>query len=253
MEPQHLRRQGRHILYDAERLPEPDDELFDPAALARAGRLTGRPDGGRGSACFLEVAGIPAVLRPYRRGGLLGPLLKDRYLRGQLQVTRPWQEWWLLARLHEEGLPVPAPLAARVRPTGLCYRGEILIERLAAVSLPEALLRAPLPTTRWLAIGAAIGQLHRRGVDHADLNAHNILLTGDGGVYLIDLDRARLRTKPAAWCERNLARLRRSLRKLATANPALAVPQTEALTALQQGWQQAIHNAPRRSTESNAP
>ena len=47
--------------------------------------------------------------------------------------------------------------------------------------------------TSWRAIGAAIARLHRGGVDHADLNAHNILLDGRGAVSVIDFDRGRVR------------------------------------------------------------
>jgi 3-deoxy-D-manno-octulosonic acid kinase len=63
-------------------------------------------------------------------------------------------------------------------------------------------------------MGTAIAQFHRTGVDHADLNAHNILIDASDRVHLIDFDRARLR-RPGRWRERNLARLRRSLDKLA--------------------------------------
>src|SRR6056297_607672 len=55
--------------------------------------------------------------------------------------------------------------------------------------------------------------LHDAGVCHADLNAHNIQLGGQGAVWLLDFDRGRLR-RPGAWQRRNLARLLRSLEKL---------------------------------------
>ncbi|MCG5540569.1 MULTISPECIES: 3-deoxy-D-manno-octulosonic acid kinase [unclassified Halorhodospira] len=240
MDPQQTRQGPQYILYDADRLPAPDAALFEPEALARAGRLSGRPGGGRGSACFLEVGGIPAVLRPYRRGGLLGPLLGDCYARGRLHASRPWREWWLLARLHDEGFPVPAPLAARVRMAGPCYRAEILLERLPAATLTETLRHGPLPAERWCAIGACIGRLHRRGLDHADLNAHNILLTTDGTTHVIDLDRARLRPRAGRWAERNLARLQRSLAKIARNDAAVAPVPASHLAALRQGWHNAL-------------
>ncbi len=145
----------------------------------------------------------------------------------------------LLARLHGEGFPVPAPLAARVRMAGPCYRAEILLERLPAATLPETLRHGPLPPERWRAVGHCIGRLHRRGLDHADLNAHNILLTDDGTIHVIDLDRARLRRHAGRWPQRNLARLRRSLAKIARDDDVAPVPQSH-LTALEQGWQQAL-------------
>jgi 3-deoxy-D-manno-octulosonic acid kinase len=53
-------------------------------------------------------------------------------------------------------------------------------------------------------------------VQHADLNANNIMLDGRGGAWLLDFDRGRLR-KPGPWREKTLARLGRSLAKIASA------------------------------------
>jgi 3-deoxy-D-manno-octulosonic acid kinase len=71
----------------------------------------------------------------------------------------------------------------------------------------------------WHAVGAAVAQLHRAGVDHADLNAHNILLDVKGAVSVIDFDRGRMRA-PGAWSSRNLQRLQRSLDKISGGIPA---------------------------------
>jgi 3-deoxy-D-manno-octulosonic acid kinase len=54
-------------------------------------------------------------------------------------------------------------------------------------------------------------------VDHADLNAHNILFDASGQGWMIDFDRSHLRIPATAWREANLQRLQRSLRKLAGA------------------------------------
>ena len=53
--------------------------------------------------------------------------------------------------------------------------------------------------------------LARAGVDHADLNAHNILLDGRGAVSIIDFDRGACSRPPAPGASRNLRRLHRSL------------------------------------------
>ena len=94
-----------------------------------------------------------------------------------------------------------------------------MLFRSQAQPLSAVLQAGPLAAPVWRAIGATIARLHRQGVDHADLNAHNILLDTGGSVRVIDLDRGRLRT-PGAWTARNLARLERSLRKIAAAMPA---------------------------------
>ena len=84
--------------------------------------------------------------------------------------------------------------------------------------LSAVLAVAPLQEGTWRDVGAAVAQLHAAGADHADLNAHNILLDGGGAVSLIDFDRGRLRT-PGGWTSGNLSRLRRSLVKVARELP----------------------------------
>ena len=59
-----------------------------------------------------------------------------------------------------------------------------------------------------------MARIHRGGLDHADLNAHNLLFEDDGRGWVIDVDRSRLRIPETGWREANLARLRRSLLKL---------------------------------------
>ena len=69
----------------------------------------------------------------------------------------------------------------------------------------------------WISIGRCIRRFHDLGVCHADLNAHNILLSEDS-VYLIDFDRCQLRGG-GLWRDANLVRLRRSLEKVAWGLP----------------------------------
>ena len=66
----------------------------------------------------------------------------------------------------------------------------------------------------WEAAGQLIARFHRAGLDHADLNAHNILFDGQGRGWFIDLDRRACAFPPPPGAKRNLARLHRSLRKL---------------------------------------
>jgi len=125
----------------------------------------------------------------------------------------------LLHHLAGHGLDVPKPVAAFYRCEGLTYRCDLLTERISrAQPLSEALQGGALAAPVWCAVGATIARLHRQGVDHADLNAHNILLDAAGTVSVIDFDRGKLRA-PGAWTSRNLARLERSLRKIAATLP----------------------------------
>lgn len=199
--------------------------LFEPAAWRRRGQLLGSARG-RGETVFVGDGGYEYVLRHYRRGGLPGRLVRDSYLWTGLENTRAWREWRLTAELYERGLPVPRPVAARVERNGLLYRADLITLRIPqARSLAQGLAEMPLPEERWQVIGACIRRFHDAGLDHADLNAHNILLTADG-VYLIDFDRGRL-CSPGHWQHRNLARLLRSLRKLYNESLNIAFSDTD--------------------------
>ena len=55
--------------------------------------------------------------------------------------------------------------------------------------------------------------MHRAGLDHADLNADNLLFDRNGDGWVIDLDRGVFRTIGDGWRQRNLSRLHRSLLK----------------------------------------
>jgi 3-deoxy-D-manno-octulosonic acid kinase len=133
--------------------------------------------------------------------------------------VRSFAEWRLLLDLFLRGLSVPKPVAAFYRREGLTYRCDLITERIARVQpLSAAMSAGPLAERSWRAIGAAVARLHRQGVDHADLNAHNILLGEGGSVSVIDFDRGCVR-EPGVWTARNLARLKRSLEKLSAQLP----------------------------------
>lgn len=213
MTPTYLNRQGTHILYDGDVSDQIDTHFFEPAWWKARGRLAGGAEG-RGTAVFLQGASGQYVLRHYRRGGLPARVVQDCYLWTGLKRTRAWREWHLLVRLRTENLPVPKPVAMRVVRRGLCYTADIVIARIPGRPLAVLLRQGPLDASVWTGIGGCIRRFHRAGVYHADLNANNILIDEAARVSLIDFDRGRVR--PAGiWREANLARLRRSLVKLA--------------------------------------
>lgn len=201
----------------------PDPAWFDRDALAASGRASGGGMG-RGATVRFEADGRTLLLRHYSRGGLPSRLVDDRYLRTGLRRSRPWRELALLTRLEAGGMPVPPPVGARIILQGALlpwYRGDLVMGYLDGTTTLAAALRAGrVDDAGWAAIGATIARFHAAGVDHADLNAHNVLLDEAGAVYLIDFDRARLRRR-GRWHRRNLARLRRSLDKLRDAEPGL--------------------------------
>ena len=170
---------------------------------------------GRGAVLFVRRGARTWALRHYRRGGAVARITSDRYLWTGLERTRAFREWRLLRCLHEEGLPVPSPVAAHVRRSGLTWRGDIITERLAGTrSLASAMISGGIEGKTWEAVGSTLRRFHDRGVDHADLNAHNVLLDSGMRVFLVDFDRGAVRAG-AGWKRRNLNRLRRSLDKIA--------------------------------------
>jgi len=193
--------------------PEPAwfDALDDPAAAGNPARM------GRGATHTFVARGRRMLLRHYRRGGMARHIAADRYVWLGLARTRPRRELAILAHLAASGMAVPTPVGARLlrSPLGVVYRGDLIMGYIDDTRTMSSLLAdGDLASAHWQRIGEAIAQFHRAGVDHADLNAHNILIDTGGRVYVIDFDRARLR-RPGRWRERNLARLRRSLDKLA--------------------------------------
>lgn len=206
------------ILFDPTRVAVPAELLFDPVHWHAQGALTEQA-GGRGSIQFIDAEDQSWVLRRYLRGGMAARFARDRYLWTGEARTRSFREIRLLAALRERGLPVPAPIAARYRRRRLRYSAELITERLpGARSLSEMIAAGRMDDARWAAIGRCLRHFHDAGVQHADLNAHNIMLDMQGTVFLIDFDRATLRG-PGLWKDSNLARLRRSLDKITDPMP----------------------------------
>jgi 3-deoxy-D-manno-octulosonic acid kinase len=195
------------------------EALFDPNFWAARGELSA-VNTGRGAAWFIGTATSQWVLRHYRRGGFIAGISQDRYVWSGESRVRAFAEWRLLELLVKAGLPVPKPIAAWYRRAGFTYTCDLIIRRIADANPLSSVLRsAELPHASWRAIGAVIARFHHAGVDHADLNAHNILLDGSQGVSVIDFDRGRLRA-PGAWRLRNLRRLHRSLLKISRELPS---------------------------------
>lgn len=200
------------ILFDRERLRQAEIELFSPAHWAERARPVG--DGGRGGAWFVDAPFGQCVLRQYLRGGMAAKLSRDAYLWRGADRTRSFAEFRLMRALRALKLPVPRPIAAFYMREGMRYRAAILMERLEGVrSLADRALVAGRGAP-WEETGRLIARFHRAGLDHADLNAHNILFDANGHGWLIDFDRGVQRIPATRWRERNLKRLLRSLLKL---------------------------------------
>lgn len=200
-------------------LPSLSSEVFEPSFWQARDAVTGTATG-RGTTWFVREGRRELVLRHYRRGGLLGRLVKDLYGGFNTNSSRAMRELKLLAEMRAEGLPVPEPIGARLRRNGPLYQADLLISRIAGSDLLTVLRAGPLAVDQWPKIGAMIRRFHAAGIDHTDLNIHNILLDGDGQGWLIDFDKCSKRAA-GGWQQANLARLRRSLRKEQRLHPSL--------------------------------
>jgi 3-deoxy-D-manno-octulosonic acid kinase len=184
---------------------------FEPRHWHALGAVRGT-HAGRGTTLVFEHAERCYLLRHYSRGGLVSRFNHDSYVWLGEAHTRPLAELRLNMLLHQQGLPVPLPVAVRYERQGPLYRADIITEYLPdTATLAERLATGEVGLPTWAAIGRCIRRFHDHGVCHPDLNAHNILLRGDEEVFLIDFDRASRRRKPGLWRDANLARLRRSL------------------------------------------
>jgi 3-deoxy-D-manno-octulosonic acid kinase len=193
-----------------------DADWFEPAHWRARGQAE-EAGGGRGGISYINASFGRCVLRHYRRGGMIARVMDDRYLWTGAERTRGFAEFRLLAALRERDLHVPAPVAARYRRNGAHYRADLITQRIEAATTFAGLLAQQRVDAETAArVGAAIAQFHAQGAYHADLNAHNVLLTDDA-VWLVDFDRGALRTPARDWLQANLARLRRSLLKLGAA------------------------------------
>ena len=209
------------ILFDATQSRQVEPDWFVPSQWGDKARPV--DSGGRGGAWFVDGPFGEAVLRHYLRGGWAARVSRDRYVWRGANKVRSFAEFRLLRELLKRGLPVPRPIAARYSRDGLTYRASILLERLAGVrSLADRVAVAERDAP-WEETGRLIARFHRAGLDHADLNAHNILFDATGHGWLIDFDRGTLRIPATRWREANLSRLKRSLLKLRGARSSDAI------------------------------
>jgi len=201
-------------------IPEFDQRVFDDDWLQSNNYVVNSPTAGRGASLFLEIDNTDLVLRHYRRGGMVRTLSEKHYVWHGLQRTRAWREFEVLEAMELKGLPSPRPYACQVQRHGLTYSASLITYFLSGVTLAERVCTAMLADEHWYNIGLCIRRFHSAGVDHADLNAHNILIH-ESTVSLIDFDRAVIQlTVNTNGLQKNLKRLKRSLNKIGSSGPA---------------------------------
>lgn len=214
MTPSEIRQDGAVIRFDASVIRAMNPGFFDVEWL-RSNQLWQGSTQGRSQAHFFRYADRDMVLRHFCRGGLMGKVNRDLYVRTGAANSRAMREFDLLSEMHNEGLPVPLPVAAQYVPWGPLYRADLITQRIPdAIPLQDILQDRALPKKLWETIGAKIRDLHDHSVFHSDLNCRNILIDLKDRAWFIDFDNCYKRP-PGAWIQANLDRLHRSLSKTA--------------------------------------
>jgi len=145
--------------------------------------------GGRTAVTTVMLEGIgPAVIKHYRRGGLMRFIVKSRYL--NIGKTRAHREFELLDIVGALGLNVPQPVAYAHR--GPLFYQAWLVTR--AIHQPLSLARLSLqdPKKTGAVMQAVIEQISllvQNNILHVDLHPGNIVVDPTGKVYLLDFDR----------------------------------------------------------------
>jgi len=156
------------------------------------------------------------IVRHYRRGGRVAPVVGDRYLR--TGVPRPIGELVASAEARRRGIATPAVVAGAVYAAGPFYRADLVTEAIQGARTLGALVFTGDHDIEALLMlgGRLVGALEAAGVRHADLNASNIVMTLEGGspdAHVLDLDRCRILPPGRRSDHAMRARLERSLRK----------------------------------------
>lgn len=219
------------IVFNPRLASHPKPEWFDPASWGDAAKEVA--SGGRGAAWFVEGPFGQAVLRHYLRGGQVARLSRDAFLWSGEAAVRSHNELELLALMRSLELPVPEPVASIHWRKGLFYRAAILVGTLKHTqTFASILLQGPRVERLWHRVGILIARFHQARIDHADLNAHNILVDAEGFCYLIDFDKSERHLKgDNEWRTENMARFARSVQKVCGDDTGLASDALEVINA----------------------
>jgi hypothetical protein len=188
--------------------------------------LRATPEGpGRGAIARLALPGGPrVVLKRMRRGGVAGPLWRDRFA-GRARLVANLE---VPVAAAARGVPTAAPVALLLveGPSSLA-RAWLAVEEIeGALDLETRLLAGSASRDDLAAALVVVRKSHDAGLFHPDLNLGNLLVRTAPGLapeaFLVDLDRARLEDRPLSFGRRRAAlrRLERScLKKLGRQGP----------------------------------
>jgi len=210
------------ILYDRQVINQITEDQFVASNWLHSEPVSGRlGSGGRGNTMFIGNIPRQFVLRHYRRGGLVGKLSNDKYVWTGAELSRPFREWRMLAKMSDNGLRVPRPAAARYVRSGPFYTADLITVRVPNVHALSTWIHERAGGEEfWSELGTAIYEFHSHGVYHADMNAYNLQIDNAGKLWMLDFDKGKL-LPAGSWQQETLSRLHRSLQKLKKLDPNL--------------------------------
>jgi hypothetical protein len=210
---------GRRLLYMRRDFTSNVPMIF--ARLGEIDRSAVEGAGNRKSGFALKLESGPELYaRRALRGGLVRFLLNDIYVGLR---PRPVRELAIAAEAQRRGIAVAEPLGAMVEWIAPgAYRGIFLTRAMMGMTLWDFIRTDDDAYVRTHVLEQsrrAIDTMHQLGLFHADLNLQNLFVTKSGESFMIvilDLDKAKLfdTAVSSGLRKRNLARLRRSARKL---------------------------------------
>ena len=210
------------ILYDRQVINQITEDQFNASNWLHSEPVSGRlGSDGRGNTMFIGNIPRQFVLRHYIRGGLIGKLVNDKYVWTGAELSRPFREWRMLAKMSDNGLRVPRPAAARYVRSGPFYTADLITVRVPNVHALSTWVHERAGGEKfWSELGDAIYEFHSHGVYHADMNAYNLQIDSAGKLWMLDFDKGKL-LPAGSWQQETLSRLHRSLQKLKKLDPNL--------------------------------
>jgi len=170
--------------------------------------------GGRSSVSFHRLDNLgPLVVKHYRRGGLLGRMVKRRYVRWGKSRSQLEFEWLLKAR--DLGFNVPEPLLFANR--GYPIYRTWLVTREIKSPVDLARLSGEDEKRARKAMVSVIEQISRlidHRIMHVDLHPGNVVVDPTDRVYLLDFDKGKFYQGPKTRLRnRYINRWQRAVRK----------------------------------------
>lgn len=150
---------------------------------------------GRGYTGVQTIEGLGRVfVKQYAHGGLLRHITGGQFL--CLGPTRSFLEYSMLERVRALGVSAPRPMLF-VNKGSFLYRSWLIMEEivdsrnLAEVSASSRADDADVLQDAMAKLGEQVLKLITNKILHVDLHPGNVLVNGQGDVYLVDFDKAR--------------------------------------------------------------